>query len=145
MWNLINPNNGVVVVDFWNGEMDFTGYLESWANNEKIPAGRYILVGKKNVNAGSVIFVDVSDFKLEGEVRVGSRVIFPDENFSNCLVVNGAIISLSFTGQMIKTIAEYNPDVELEFASFNRNTLESVQIKYFPGGIIKKVKTYRVV
>lgn len=143
MWNLINTSNSVVVKNFWNGGGDVDGHLERWANYNRMPAGRYILVGSHENNKGSVIFVDVSDVKLEREVKVGNRVISPDDKFSSCLVVNGAVISTSFDGRMIEMIAELNSDA-VEFHSFDQDTREFVQIMYFPGGMLKKVKCFRV-
>lgn len=144
MWNLINPSNSVVVNDFWNGGGDVDGHLEAWANNNHMPAGRYIMVGNHERNKGSVIFVDVSDVKLEREVKIGNRKISPDDMFSSCLVVNGVVISTSFDGRMIEMIAELNSE-GVEFHSYDRDTREFVQIMYVPGGIMKKVKWYRVV
>ena len=86
----------------------------------------------------------VSDVKLEREVKVGNRKISPDDMFASCLVVNGVVISTSFDGRMIEMIAELNSE-GVEFHSYDRDTREFVQISYVPGGIMKKVKWYRVV
>jgi hypothetical protein len=45
---------------------------------------------------------------------------------------------------MIEMIAELNSE-GVEFHSYDRDTREFVQISYVPGGIMKKVKWYRVV
>ena len=46
--------------------------------------------------------------------------------------------------EMIEMIAELNSE-GVEFHSYDRDTREFVQISYVPGGIMKKVKWYRVV
>lgn len=144
MWNLINLNNFEIVKDFWNGRGDLGMDLDAWAKNTRAAAGRYMLVGNHENNKGFVIVVDVSDVKLDREVKVGNRKIPPDDMFSSCLVVNGVVISTSFDGRMIEMIAELNSE-GVEFHSYDRDTREFVQISYVPGGIMKKVKWYRVV